>query len=74
VILVGETPDPSRIPSGCRFHPRCPVAFERCPLEDPPLFDLGGGHRAACLLVEDGRGGSAATRAAVADGEGVATG
>jgi oligopeptide/dipeptide ABC transporter ATP-binding protein len=73
VILVGETPDPSRIPSGCRFHPRCPVAFERCPLEDPPLFDLGGGHRAACLLVEDGRGGSAATRAAVADGEGVAT-
>ena len=54
VILVGETPDPSRIPSGCRFHPRCPVAFARCPLEDPPLFDLGGGHEAACLLVEDG--------------------
>jgi oligopeptide/dipeptide ABC transporter ATP-binding protein len=73
VILVGETPDPSRIPSGCRFHPRCPVAFERCPLEDPPLFDLGGGHRAACLLVEDGRAGSAAPDAAVADGEGVAT-
>jgi oligopeptide/dipeptide ABC transporter ATP-binding protein len=54
VILVGETPDPSRIPSGCRFHPRCPVAFDRCPREDPPLFDLGGGHEAACLLVEDG--------------------
>ena len=53
VILVGETPDPSRIPSGCRFHPRCPVAFDRCPREDPPLFDLGGGHEAACLLVED---------------------
>ena len=54
VILVGETPDPSRIPSGCRFHPRCPVAFARCPTVDPPLFDLGGGHAAACLLVEDG--------------------
>jgi oligopeptide/dipeptide ABC transporter ATP-binding protein len=54
VILVGETPDPSRIPSGCRFHPRCPVAFARCPQEDPPLFDLGNGHAAACLLVEDG--------------------
>ena len=53
VILVGETPDPSRIPSGCRFHPRCPVAFDRCPREDPPLFDLGDGHQAACLLVED---------------------
>jgi oligopeptide/dipeptide ABC transporter ATP-binding protein len=54
VILVGETPDPSQIPRGCRFHPRCPVAFERCPIVDPPLFDLGGGHAAACLLVEDG--------------------
>jgi peptide/nickel transport system ATP-binding protein len=54
VILVGETPDPSRVPSGCRFHPRCPVAFDRCPRVDPPLFDLGGGHEAACLLVEPG--------------------
>jgi len=54
VILVGETPDPSRMPSGCRFHPRCPVAFDRCRVEDPPLFDLGGGHEAACLLVEHG--------------------
>jgi oligopeptide/dipeptide ABC transporter ATP-binding protein len=52
VILAGETPDPSRIPSGCRFHPRCPVAFDRCPIVDPPLFDLGDGHAAACLLVE----------------------
>ena len=54
VILHGETPDPSRIPSGCRFHPRCPVAFDRCPSVDPPLFDVAPGHRAACLLVEDG--------------------
>ena len=53
VILRGEAPDPSRIPSGCRFHPRCPLAFERCPVVDPPLFQLGGGHQAACLLVED---------------------
>jgi oligopeptide/dipeptide ABC transporter ATP-binding protein len=52
VILRGETPDPSRIPSGCRFHPRCPVAFDRCPLVDPPLFDVGPDHGAACLLVE----------------------
>jgi oligopeptide/dipeptide ABC transporter ATP-binding protein len=52
VILAGETPDPSRIPSGCRFHPRCPVAFAACPSVDPPLYDLGEGHRAACLLVD----------------------
>jgi oligopeptide/dipeptide ABC transporter ATP-binding protein len=54
VILGGETPDPSRIPSGCRFHPRCPVAFDRCPRVDPPLYEVGPDHQAACLLVEDG--------------------
>ena len=61
VILGGETPDPSRIPSGCRFHPRCPVAFDRCPHVDPSLFDVGGDHQAACLLVEPA--GAGATRA-----------
>ena len=55
VILGGETPDPSRIPTGCRFHPRCPAAFDRCPIVDPPLFDVGPGHAAACLLVEPGQ-------------------
>jgi oligopeptide/dipeptide ABC transporter ATP-binding protein len=52
LILAGETPDPSRIPSGCRFHPRCPVAFAACPTIDPPLYELGEGHRAACLLLD----------------------
>ncbi len=50
VILGGETPDPSRIPSGCRFHPRCPLAFDRCPTVDPPLFEINETHQAACLL------------------------
>jgi oligopeptide/dipeptide ABC transporter ATP-binding protein len=54
VILGGETPDPSRIPSGCRFHPRCPVAFDRCPTVDPALVNVGPGHEAACLLLEEG--------------------
>ncbi|HYN63806.1 MAG TPA: ABC transporter ATP-binding protein [Candidatus Limnocylindrales bacterium] len=66
VILSGETPDPSRIPSGCRFHPRCPVAFARCPTVDPPLYDLGGGHLAACLLVEDAAQAAADAQAAEA--------
>jgi oligopeptide/dipeptide ABC transporter ATP-binding protein len=52
VILRGETPDPTQIPSGCRFHPRCPKAFDRCPSVDPPLYEVGDDHRAACLLVE----------------------
>ena len=50
-ILGGEPPDPSRLPSGCRFHPRCPIAQQRCAIEEPALEDLGGGHQVACLLV-----------------------
>ncbi len=51
-ILQGETPDAAHIPPGCRFHPRCPVAFDRCRVEEPPLFDVGGGQSAACWLAE----------------------
>ena len=39
VILRGERPDPSDIPSGCRFHPRCPVAFERCGWTSDEVLD-----------------------------------
>ncbi len=53
-ILEGETPDAAHVPTGCRFHPRCPVAFDRCTVEEPPLFDLGGGQAAACWLAEPG--------------------
>jgi peptide/nickel transport system ATP-binding protein len=54
-ILVGETPDAVHIPTGCRFHPRCPFAFDRCRVEEPPLFDVAPGQQAACWLVEGGR-------------------
>jgi oligopeptide/dipeptide ABC transporter ATP-binding protein len=54
-ILVGETPDAAHIPSGCRFHPRCPYVFDRCRVEEPPLFDVGPGQQAACWLAEGGR-------------------
>ncbi|MCI0345217.1 MAG: ABC transporter ATP-binding protein [Chloroflexi bacterium] len=54
-ILAGETPDAAHIPTGCRFHPRCPLVFDRCRVEEPPLFDVGPGHRAACWLAEGGR-------------------
>ncbi len=57
-ILQGEAPDPTRIPSGCRFHPRCPLVAsgeaerlgieERCRSEDLALHDVAPGHRAAC--------------------------
>jgi oligopeptide/dipeptide ABC transporter ATP-binding protein len=54
-ILVGETPDAAHVPNGCRFHPRCPFAFDRCRVQEPPLFDVGDGHQAACWLAEGGR-------------------
>jgi oligopeptide/dipeptide ABC transporter ATP-binding protein len=53
-ILQGETPDAVAIPSGCRFHPRCPVAIDRCTREDPALAQPASadeGQRAACLLL-----------------------
>ena len=54
-ILEGETPDAAHVPTGCRFRPRCPKAFDRCAVEEPPLFDVGGGQSAACWLAEPGR-------------------
>ena len=49
-ILKGETPNPVSVPSGCRFHPRCPYAFDRCPAEEPPLMALTSPRAAACWL------------------------
>lgn len=46
--LVGEPPDLQQPPTGCRFHPRCPFATEKCVTEEPPLDDLAPGHRIAC--------------------------
>jgi peptide/nickel transport system ATP-binding protein len=50
IVLPGEVPSPTAPPPGCRFHPRCPVAFDRCRAEVPALRELGPGHRAACHL------------------------
>jgi oligopeptide/dipeptide ABC transporter ATP-binding protein len=54
-ILRGETPDAVRIPAGCRFHPRCPIAIEDCKQVDPKLERPAAGrvptHRAACIRV-----------------------
>ena len=52
IILRGEVPSPINPPSGCRFHTRCPYAFDRCRVEEPLLRSMGDGHMAACHLEE----------------------
>ncbi|MDH5506089.1 MAG: ABC transporter ATP-binding protein [Anaerolineae bacterium] len=48
----GEIPNPINPPSGCRFHPRCPIAEARCSEEQPELRQLRPGHQVACHLAE----------------------
>ncbi len=60
IVLVGETPDPSRVPRGCRFHPRCPALLSGeaaaagiegdCRTKPLPVLAATGDHRAACRL------------------------
>ncbi|GHA95094.1 ABC transporter ATP-binding protein [Streptomyces chryseus] len=49
--LPGDPPDPSALPPGCTFHPRCPVALEECGTQDQALREAGVGRRAACVRV-----------------------
>jgi oligopeptide/dipeptide ABC transporter ATP-binding protein len=51
LVPKGEVASPLAVPAGCRFHPRCPLAFDRCRVEPPVLRDLGAGHQAACHLL-----------------------
>jgi len=50
-VLRGEVPSPLKPPTGCVFHPRCPIAVERCAANIPPLREIRPGHWAACHLA-----------------------
>lgn len=52
IILQGDVPSPLNPPKGCRFHPRCPVAFDICAMEEPPFREVSHDHWVACWRVE----------------------
>src|SRR3954467_6225835 len=55
IILKGDVPSPINPPTGCRFHPRCPYAFDRCRVDEPKLKMVNPDHVAACHLLDTAR-------------------
>jgi oligopeptide/dipeptide ABC transporter ATP-binding protein len=55
-IIPGSVPNLIYPPSGCRFHPRCPFAMERCRAESPPMYEVGREHQVACYLYAPSAG------------------
>ena len=50
--IEGLMPDPSNLPKGCKFNPRCPLAFDLCREVDPQMTEISPGHLVHCLLFE----------------------
>jgi oligopeptide/dipeptide ABC transporter ATP-binding protein len=53
--IEGQRPDPVNIPNGCSFHPRCPIADDRCEIEDPDLVGTDDDLQAACFYPDAAR-------------------
>jgi oligopeptide/dipeptide ABC transporter ATP-binding protein len=52
-VIPGTVPPPTDWPTGCRFHDRCPYAWERCTVEHPPLYQVGTRHVSRCHLADE---------------------
>jgi len=51
-VIKGQMPDPTNLPSGCAFHPRCPAALPRCSQSIPRRIEVDPGHHVSCFLFE----------------------
>ena len=60
VPIPGQPPTPAQLPTGCTFHPRCPIAQERCAIEEPKLAMVGADHATACHFASEVDGLTAA--------------
>jgi oligopeptide/dipeptide ABC transporter ATP-binding protein len=56
-VIPGNVPSPLEFPTGCKFHPRCPFAVDRCRAEEPPLAEVSAGHRSACFFAKEVQSG-----------------
>ena len=54
--ITGLMPDPTKLPKGCKFHPRCPSAMDKCSKCDPDMIEIEPGHYVRCLLYGEGGG------------------
>ena len=52
--IQGMMPDPSDLPRGCKFHPRCPNCTDQCKTENPPVVEVEPGHKVKCWLAQEG--------------------
>ncbi|NOT35729.1 MAG: ABC transporter ATP-binding protein [Candidatus Eisenbacteria bacterium] len=73
-VIPGNVPNPAHFPPGCRFHPRCPIAIDRCRTEMPVLRDFGSGHTSRCWRAEEIAAGTVDPAGPVSDAAGGARG
>jgi len=52
IVLAGDVPSPINPPTGCAFHPRCPLVQDICRVEMPPLREISSGHWVACHVAQ----------------------